>query len=462
MEENKNHGVLITSPKPTDYKFAGTSKIDIARVVGDWSPFLPEPENQASSTTDFLVCVTMSAQHAIETQLNYLYKNNLFSDEALNFFTQYKYIKNGKFNLSARFNAKLNSTDKLKGNFLNAVGEKFRVDGCIPEYLWPMTPNMTWNDFYTEVPQSLIDLGKKFLWFINSQYQWVDRSEIPFSLKSSPVQIATAVCSGWDSGKVVEKCDNKPVQHATMLYGINPITYNYLDLDQYAPYKQELAHDYNLPYNMQYIASMKSIVLRKGMQGINVLTMQENLQKLGYKLENDSFFGPGTEGIVKAFQSKNGLVADGIAGTQTLAKLKDLLSNPSSLLPVIKRKSDELIQKCKEKGFNIRITSGFRTKEDQEKLYQQGRTTPGPIITNVQYPKSLHCHGMAFDVCFLGDEPYPSDNNKWKAIADIGLSLGLTAGFYFPTFQDRPHFEFKGTYTYQNVYDFKYNKSDFE
>ena len=35
----------------------------------------------------------------------------------------------------------------------------------------------------------------------------------------------------------------------------------------------------------------------------------------------DGIFGPGTERIVKHWQSSNGLVADGIVGPKTLGKL---------------------------------------------------------------------------------------------------------------------------------------------
>jgi peptidoglycan hydrolase-like protein with peptidoglycan-binding domain len=37
----------------------------------------------------------------------------------------------------------------------------------------------------------------------------------------------------------------------------------------------------------------------------------------------DGAFGPGTEKALKAWQAKNGLTADGIAGPMTLAKLLD-------------------------------------------------------------------------------------------------------------------------------------------
>ncbi len=45
-----------------------------------------------------------------------------------------------------------------------------------------------------------------------------------------------------------------------------------------------------------------------------VKKLQLALQKAGYDVDADGFFGHGTEEAVKAFQRVNGLVADGIAG----------------------------------------------------------------------------------------------------------------------------------------------------
>jgi putative chitinase len=59
-------------------------------------------------------------------------------------------------------------------------------------------------------------------------------------------------------------------------------------------------------------------VLRKGSRGEGVKIMQEALG-----VTADGIFGPGTEAILKKWQSQNGLVADGIAGPATFSKLLD-------------------------------------------------------------------------------------------------------------------------------------------
>jgi LysM repeat protein len=63
-------------------------------------------------------------------------------------------------------------------------------------------------------------------------------------------------------------------------------------------------------------------ILRPKMNGPEVCRLQECLSSLGYPLGPvDGTYGPYTEEAVRIFQQNNGLVADGIAGPETLAKL---------------------------------------------------------------------------------------------------------------------------------------------
>lgn len=321
--EQKNRGVIVVPPRPTDYIFGAILSIQTARHIDDWLPLLPEKVSQRNSIQDFLDCVTVSGINSIESNLNYLLLTNQFSDEALNFFKDGGYITNGKFKLSQRFNAKMNGTDISKGQNLTKAGDCFRRDGFVPEKDWPMTDKMGWNEFYSDIPQNIKDKAKKALWFLTIQYQFIGQQDISLSLKSAPIQIASEICAGWDTGNIVPRCSGQPPQHATMIYGMAGDG-TYYDMDHYPPYFQKLAHNYELPYNLQYIVSVKPIALRNGMAGANVLNLQQNLRNLGYSLSMDGFFGPTTEKWVKDFQVKHGLITDGIAGPLTLSKIKSL------------------------------------------------------------------------------------------------------------------------------------------
>ncbi|NET09666.1 MAG: hypothetical protein F6K16_34185 [Symploca sp. SIO2B6] len=63
-------------------------------------------------------------------------------------------------------------------------------------------------------------------------------------------------------------------------------------------------------------------LLREGDTGDAVAALQRELADLGYFTSSTfGFYGPVTKAAVEAFQSKNGLVADGIAGTLTQTRL---------------------------------------------------------------------------------------------------------------------------------------------
>jgi hypothetical protein len=65
------------------------------------------------------------------------------------------------------------------------------------------------------------------------------------------------------------------------------------------------------------------MVLGRGMESDEVKALQEKLIELGYLKEGqaDGVFGRGTEKAVEAFQEKNGLEDDGVAGEKTLTLL---------------------------------------------------------------------------------------------------------------------------------------------
>lgn len=71
--------------------------------------------------------------------------------------------------------------------------------------------------------------------------------------------------------------------------------------------------------------------LHNGSQGEKVWKLQERLQALGYyQGEADGQFGPGTREAVAAFQQKNGLDADGLAGEETQKVLYSENAIPNS------------------------------------------------------------------------------------------------------------------------------------
>lgn len=67
----------------------------------------------------------------------------------------------------------------------------------------------------------------------------------------------------------------------------------------------------------------ETVTLRQGDEGAAVRSLQEDLVALGYETGGvDGNYGSQTVAAVTAFQSANGLTADGIAGPETLAALE--------------------------------------------------------------------------------------------------------------------------------------------
>lgn len=107
--------------------------------------------------------------------------------------------------------------------------------------------------------------------------------------------------------------------------------------------------------------------------------------------------------------------------------------------------ANKFIELASMHGIPVAITSGYRSNTDQERLYQQGRTTKGPVVTNAKPGQSKHNYGVAFDVAPLDEQGniyWAKDRPEvWEKLGQIGESLGLKWGGRFKSIKDRPHFE---------------------
>lgn len=134
---------------------------------------------------------------------------------------------------------------------------------------------------------------------------------------------------------------------------------------------------------------------------------------------------------------------------QVLAKSSAKIS---TLNEPVKTAAELLVRKSYALGIMVIITEALRTIEYQNKLYGQGRTTPGPKVTNARGGYSNHNFGFAFDFALIGPngksilwDTRRSDNLSslpdWSEVVDIGKSLGLEWGGDWRSFVDLPHFQ---------------------
>lgn len=114
------------------------------------------------------------------------------------------------------------------------------------------------------------------------------------------------------------------------------------------------------------------------------------------------------------------------------------------LHPDLQPKAVKLIELAKGSGITIVISQTLRSEEYQNDLYEEGRTKPGNIVTNLRYPYSLHCWGVAFDVAVIIDGKANWEAKYYNVVGLLGESLGLEWGGRWKTFIDRPHFQLPG------------------
>lgn len=119
--------------------------------------------------------------------------------------------------------------------------------------------------------------------------------------------------------------------------------------------------------------------------------------------------------------------------------------NTSKLHPLLQYKLQQAIKKCNKKGIFLIITEGIRTVKYQNKLYAQGRTKPGMIVTYAKGKSysSQHQWGIAFDIAINGPSKLRYNANMLAKAAKIIKTTGLGWGGDWNGFSDMPHFYLK-------------------
>lgn len=117
-------------------------------------------------------------------------------------------------------------------------------------------------------------------------------------------------------------------------------------------------------------------------------------------------------------------------------------SRIEKLHPLVRSKFEAFINEAEALNpeYTFRIMQGLRTFEEQQKLYNQGRSEKGSIVTNAQAGQSYHNYGLAIDLCELDDKIV-----DWAFHMEILRPLckkyEITWGGDFKSIKDKPHFE---------------------
>ena len=115
--------------------------------------------------------------------------------------------------------------------------------------------------------------------------------------------------------------------------------------------------------------------------------------------------------------------------------------NIKTLHPAIQDRVRQFINEAYALGIKLRIYSAHRTHDEQARLFAQGRTTPGNIVTQVGPGGSWHNYRLAFDLVEIKDGKALWTNPRWEKIGELGKKHGFEWGGDWRSFVDKPHFQ---------------------
>lgn len=126
-------------------------------------------------------------------------------------------------------------------------------------------------------------------------------------------------------------------------------------------------------------------------------------------------------------------------------------ANIATLLPEAQIAARQLMTIAATLPFLTRIISGTRSYAEQDRLFAQGRTAPGRVVTAARGGQSNHNFGIAFDVgIFAPSGTYYSgrsneERNAYERLAREAKNRiqNLEWGGDWITFRDPPHYQLR-------------------
>ncbi|OQW33945.1 MAG: hypothetical protein A4E20_12000 [Nitrospira sp. SG-bin2] len=116
------------------------------------------------------------------------------------------------------------------------------------------------------------------------------------------------------------------------------------------------------------------------------------------------------------------------------------------LHPQVEAAARAAIAECEAAGMPVLVTCTYRSDQEQNELYAQGRTKPGRIVTNARAGESFHQYRLALDLYPLvnGKPDFSGTHPNWHKIAAIFIKHGFEWGYNWKRFREMPHFQMTG------------------
>jgi peptidoglycan L-alanyl-D-glutamate endopeptidase CwlK len=167
----------------------------------------------------------------------------------------------------------------------------------------------------------------------------------------------------------------------------------------------------------------------------------------------NGWFNFATAAAVQQFQREHRLFPSGIVDPRTRRRLfnpyprDDYESRPSSidlnsLNPYVALLARRFLDLTRAHNLDVRITTAFRSWDDEDRLFAQGRWLPGNIVTNARGGDSYHNWGLAFDAAPYENNIHSTDTSKFIQMGHLGQQVGLQWGGTFKSLVDYPHFQY--------------------
>jgi len=150
--------------------------------------------------------------------------------------------------------------------------------------------------------------------------------------------------------------------------------------------------------------------------------------------------------------------------------------NLIDLHPEVHWRAKRWLEWNEQAGCPVLIYRTLATFPEQQALYEQGRTTPGPpcrhdgkswpigtcpkhplgaTITDAQAGESYHNYGAALDgVPLVDGKPDWDDLRKFHVMGELGEDLGFQWGGRWPHRKDYPHLQFTFGFTVHELRTF--------
>lgn len=246
-------GLIIGEERGTDYVFLG-GQLDRTKILpgGDWRPYLPTPEAQATRVYDPYSCVSMSFNNVIETHLMKMMESE---PEIKTVLEQLQALDdNGRPNFSDRWLAKMSGTIPGRGTTMDAVFDSVRKYGLVGEKVWPKGENMGEDEYYKDIPQDIQEKGKEFLKYFDFGYEalpysnfmvkFPSESTLNDALEYSPIWCCVDGRYEYDeNGLIGELGKAIAYNHAT-----TNVAKSHWVFDSYDPFLKQFVTDYKFGY----------------------------------------------------------------------------------------------------------------------------------------------------------------------------------------------------------------------